>query len=400
MSIQKVIRYYGSLTRTSQALLVYVLFLFAAKISLAQDSLRSPVDTVSLHGQLSLWTNYNYNQSLPVHAGGRYIPTIYYGIRSSGNRLLDFEASANVSGTFAFHPFDTVHYDGSMKPYRLWMRYSSNQFELRLGLQKINFGSASLLRPLMWFDQMDPRDPLHLTDGVWALLARYYFLNNANIWLWGLYGNHDPRAWEMIPTNKKIPEFGGRIQIPVPHGEVAFSYHHRNADNREMIIFTNYFEKIPEDRFGFDAKWDLETGLWIEGSWTRKGISLGTLTNQEIFNAGIDYTFGFGNGLYAAYEHLLLSYDQKAFEFANTTSFSLFTLSYPTGPFDKLNAILYYDWTNKNIYNFVSWQKQFDNLILYIMGFWNPEGYQLPSQTDTQNLFSGKGVQLMLVFNH
>ena len=69
------------------------------------------------------------------------------------------------------------------------MRYSSDQFELRLGLQKINFGSASMLRPLMWFDQMDPRDPLHLTDGVWGLLARYYFLNNANIWLWGLYGN-------------------------------------------------------------------------------------------------------------------------------------------------------------------------------------------------------------------
>jgi len=56
----------------------------------------------------------------------------------------------------------------------MWIRLSTKQFELRAGLQKINFGSATLLRPLMWFDKIDPRDPLQLTDGVYALLARYY----------------------------------------------------------------------------------------------------------------------------------------------------------------------------------------------------------------------------------
>jgi len=54
-------------------------------------------------------------------------------------------------------------------------------------LQKINFGSATLFRLLMWFDRIDPRDPLKLTDGVYGLLLRYYFHNNTNIWLWGLY---------------------------------------------------------------------------------------------------------------------------------------------------------------------------------------------------------------------
>jgi hypothetical protein len=379
---------------------VLILLLVTGNICLSQDSLRSSGDTLSINGQLSLWANYNNNSSLPVTIGGRYIPAINYGIRTGGNKLIDFEASANLYGTVAFLPFDKATADGSLKPYRLWTRYSSDQFELRLGLQKINFGSASLLRPLMWFDQMDPRDPLHLTNGVWALLARYYFLNNANVWLWGLYGNYDPRAWELIPTNKKIPEFGGRIQFPVPHGEAAFSYHHRNADNRGMILFNDYFEKIPEDRFGFDARWDMVAGFWIEGSWTRKRINIGTLTNQEIFNAGIDYTFGLGNGLYAAYEHLIFSYDQRAFGLANRTSFSLIILSYPTGLFDKLSAIVYFNWTNKTIYNFITWQKQFDNLILYIMGYWNPDAYQLPSQTGSRNLFSGKGIQLMFVFNH
>jgi len=373
--------------------IVMPVFLFLGQPVAAQDSL-------VFKGQLSPWINLNFDSKLPVYAGGNYIPQLNYGHKLNKNRLFDTELSVNIYGSTGFHPFDSVRAEGKLKPYRAWIRYSSDQFELRLGLQKINFGSASILRPLMWFDQMDPRDPLHLTDGVWALLARYYFLDNVNLWLWGLYGNHDPRAWEIIPTNKRIPEFGGRLQIPVPGGEAAFSYHHRTADNRGMTIFSSYFEKIPEDRFGIDARWDFKAGFWIEASWTRKQMDLGTLTNQEILNAGIDYTFGLGSGLYVAYEHLLLSYDQKSFEFANKTSFSLLTANYPLGLSDKLTAIVYFSWTNKTIYNFVSWQRQFNNIILYLMGYWNPVYYQLPAQSGTMNLFSGKGIQLMFVFNH
>jgi hypothetical protein len=381
-------------------ILSILLFQISGSTCFTQQLSRSVADTFNISGQLSAWGNYNYKNTLPVITGGRYIPSIYYGIRPNDQKLFDLEASANLFGSLAFHPFDKASADGKIKPYRFWIRYSSNQFELRLGLQKINFGSASMLRPLMWFDQIDPRDPLQLTDGVWALLARYYFLNNANVWLWGLYGNNNQRGWELIPVNKKIPEFGGRLQVPVPGGEAAISYHHRTADNSGMPIFSKYFEKIPEDRFGFDARFDLITGVWLEGSWTRKRLDLGTLTNQEVLNAGIDYTFGLGKGLYIAYEHLLLSYDQKAFELANITSFSLLTLSYPIGLFDKASAIIYYDWTNNSIYNFISWQKQFDNIMLYFMGYWNPAVLNLPAQTVSHNYFAGKGIQLMFVFNH
>jgi hypothetical protein len=386
--------------RTYVSILSFALFHFAVTAVRAQE-LSGPVsDTLNLSGQVSAWANYNHNSQLPVSLGGRYIPSIYYGIKSPGNKLIDFEASANIFGNFAFHPFDTGYSDGTLKAYRLWMRYSADQFELRLGLQKINFGSASMLRPLMWFDRMDPRDPLHLTDGVWALLARYYFLNNANIWLWSLYGNDDPSGWEVVPSNKYIPEFGGRIQIPVPLGEAAFSYHHRTADNTGMPGFDQYWEKIPEDRFGFDAKWDLKTGFWLEGSWTRKQEDIGPLTNQEIFNAGIDYTFGIGNGLYMAYEHLLYSYDEKPFEFENMNSFSLLTATYPVNLFDKVSVIVYYNWTDNKIYNYFTWQKQFDKIMLYVMGYWNPERYNIPAQTISQNMYAGKGIQIMFVFNH
>jgi len=383
------------------SLLAASFFFSSGYACFAQDPEKSAVDTSNMGGQASFWVNLNHRSDLPVITGGRYIPSVNYGKKFRTNTMLDFEASANVFGSFAFHPFDSSSSDGAIKPYRLWARYSSEQFELRLGLQKISFGSASILRPLMWFDQIDPRDPLNLTDGVWGLLGRYYFLNNTNIWFWGLYGNSGKRGFEIVPVNKRIPEFGGRIQVPVPLGEAAFSYHYRTADNRGIIIFgEQMYEKIPEDRFGFDAKWDLITGVWLEGSWTRKRKNVGSFTNQEIVNAGIDYTFVLGSGLYAAYEHLLLSYDAKPFRFAEATSFSLLTVSYNISLFDKISAIVYYNWTNKTSYNFISWQKQLNRIVFYFMGYMNPVDYQLPAQTASKNSFSGNGIQIMLVYNH
>ena len=68
-----------------------------------------------------------------------------------------------------------------ISPYRIWVRYQIKNWEFRLGLQKIDFGSAQLLRPIQWFNQIDPRDPLGLTNGVNGLLVRRYFKNNSNL---------------------------------------------------------------------------------------------------------------------------------------------------------------------------------------------------------------------------
>jgi hypothetical protein len=359
-----------------------------------------PPDSLSFKGQLSGWLLYNGNNKLPVYTGGRYIPQLNYNLQFKKDNHIDFEASFNINGSAGFHPFDSLRTSGQFKPYRLWARYSSRQFEVRIGLQKINFGSASLLRPLMWFDQVDPRDPLKLTDGVWGVLGRYYFLNNANIWLWGLYGNKDPKGWEISGTYKYFPEVGGRIQLPIPAGEAAITYHHRIADTRNMPGISNQFSEVSENRIGFDIKLDLITGLWFEGTWTTNNRELGSFTNQEVFNAGVDYTFGIGNGLYAIFEQLLAAGDEKAFRFQNSTSFSLLSLSYPVSLSDNINGIVYYDWKNKCSYNFLNWQKQFNNITLYFMGYWNPENYKIPTQGSDQNLFAGKGIQVMLVLNH
>ncbi len=357
-------------------------------------------DSLSFKGQVSAWMLYNKDNELAFYAGGRYIPQLNYILPLKNGNKLDFEASGNINGSAGTDFSDSPAYQGSIKPYRLWARYSSDQFEIRAGLQKINFGSASILRPLMWFDQVDPRDPLKMTDGVWGILGRYYFLNNANIWLWGLYGNDKPKGWELAGSSSRQPEFGGRFQFPVPSGEAGISYHHRIADMEDLLLPGISSADATENRIGFDMKADIIAGLWIEGSWTNKKEVTGIYANQELFNAGIDYTFGIGNGLYVAYEHLIASSDENPFEFKNTKMFSLLSVTYPVALFDNLSAILYYDWNNNTIYNFISWQKQFRNFSLYLMGFANPADYRIPLQNADQNLYAGRGIQIMLVYNH
>jgi hypothetical protein len=367
-------------------------------LQLLPSSLHSQ-DSLTFDGQVSLWLNVNPSLDLPLYTGGRYLPQVNLFKPLQHDRQLDMELSANLNGSIGFHPFDTSYATGMIKPYRAWVRYTASQFELRAGLQKLNFGSATMFRPLMWFDQLDPRDPLQLTDGVWGILARYYFLNNANIWLWGLYGNTKARGWDPVKTSKGYPEAGGRIQLPVPSGEIAFTYHYRMADSGGLEPIPD-ISGIPEHRVGFDVRLDLTLGLWLEGSWIHRTEAIDLATNQEIFTAGLDYTFGLGNGLTVIGEHMIAASDETAFSFENLLSLSGLSVSYPVGMFDNLSGFFYYDWTNKAIYNTITWQKKYDRILLYLMAYWNPENYQMLIRQDAQNLYSGKGLQIMFVFNH
>lgn len=353
----------------------------------------------SVKGQASFWANYRHNQDYNFWTGARYLPALTYQIGKEDTSLFDLEVSANVfASAGSMIPFDTLLTDANISPYRAWARYSTQQLELRVGLQKINFGSATTLRPLMWFDQIDPRDPLQLTNGVWGALGRYYFLNNANIWLWALYGNERPKGFEQTNTFKQNPEFGGRFQFPVKQGELAFSYHHRTADSRNLDSLG--LMKIPENRIGIDGKWDLRVGLWFEASYIQKQRNLGPLTNQLMLNVGTDYTFGVGNGLNVVVEQLFIGFDSKPFAFEQPTTFTAMTLSYPIGLFDNVSTVLYYDWGSNSLFSFLNWQMSLNNFTLFAMGYVNPRFAQLPQQNDLVNPFSGAGVQLMVVYNH
>lgn len=371
---------------------LYIVLLFLSINLHAQNKLE-------WNGQFSAIGSYSPDNDLAVFLGARYIPELNYGIEIDSTRNFDFEASANISGSLLMHPFDSTQTNGQISPYRIWGRYTSQQFELRIGLQKIDFGSATLLRPIQWFNQIDPRDPLQLTNGVYGALGRYYFLNNANVWLWVLYGNEKTRGFDAIETNSKIPEFGGRIQHPVPSGEIALSYHHRVAKSTNLN-FIPQFEEMPENRIGIDGKWDVGVGLWFEATHSHKSKNIGVFTNQTLLNIGTDYTFGLGNGLNVIAEHLVTSFDSKAFAFENTAHITASTLSYPLGFFDNLSAILYYTWESEDFTFLLNYSHQFKSFTGYVMGYYNPTQQQGIQQNDLVNQFSGGGIRLMLVYNH
>jgi hypothetical protein len=358
--------------------------------------------TLAHRGLISLWGLGSFEKSSKPQLGLRYIPEFSLAFQLSESVLLDTEVSFNAFGTALFKEIDDIQTDGDIKPYRLWLRFSLPQFEARLGLQKINFGSATLLRPIMWFDSLDPRDPLQMTDGVYGLLLRYYFVNNTNIWLWGLYGNEDTKGREIIPIQKDSVEYGGRIQIPLFIGEFAVTYHHRRADvgKSSILPLPPGIHIAPENRFAVDGKWDMGIGIWFEGSLIHQNNEFLLMPWQRALNVGLDYTFGIGNGLYLLGEHFNLARTRKAFQSGDDTNFSAILLRYPLGLLDELTGIFYYDWENEEWYRFFSWQRTYDRWRINVIGFWNPEDFRIYPMASGNNAFMGKGFQITIIFNY
>ena len=368
-------------------------------LCIAQSALSQ---TGELHGQASGWISANHDTSPGSVGGLRYIPDILLENKISDQLDANVELSLNTFATARYAENEPPSYDEEIKPYRAWARISTEKFEVRVGLQKINFGSAMIFRPLMWFDRVDPRDPLQLTDGVYAMLARYTFLNNANIWLWGLYGNDDTKGWELAPTEKKTSEYGGRVQSPLWTGELGVTYHHRRADLSSLIpvpMDTSSFI-APEDRLGLDGKWDVGIGLWFESVVIHQESNFLQMRYQRQWTVGADYTFAVGNGLYAATEYFRSDNPREPFASSEGRGFSALSLNYPVGVVDQVSAMFYRDWNNHEWYRLMTWQRTYDNWSFYLIGFWDPKNIQLYANQTGANPFAGTGLQIMIVFNH
>lgn len=350
-------------------------------------------------GQASMISSFSPQSDRPFFVGFRYIPEFTLTAPLSENRAFDFEAAVNLDASVFPGKNVGEHMYGNISPYRLWARYTAKKVEVRVGLQKIDFGSATLLRPMQWFNQIDPRDPLQLTNGVYGALGRYYFSNNANLWLWTLYGNSRQRGFDIIETNPNAPEMGGRFQYPVPKGELALSYHYRSASTENLPFLTMY-SHIPENRIGLDGKWDLGVGLWFEASTTHKSRDVSVFTNQTFLNLGVDYTFGLGNGLNIMLENLVLGYSEEVLGFEQKNIFSALTASYPLSFYDNVSAFVYYNWTGRSTTVFLNYHHQFGDFSTYVMAYYNPEFQGGIQQNELVNNFSGPGIRIMAVYNH
>ena len=114
--------------------------------------------TSELKGQLSAFSSETRNQDTWQNTSGlRYIPQLTLTRPLSESSFLGAEISLN-----SLLRYDSLESEGdlSVDLYRLKLRLATAQTETRIGLQKINFGPAYLLRPLKWFDRLDPADRL------------------------------------------------------------------------------------------------------------------------------------------------------------------------------------------------------------------------------------------------
>lgn len=342
---------------------------------------------LEIKGQISGWgTLRRAEDKWHNDAGLRYIPQLSFSYPVGETDLLNAEVLLN---SFYSTDFTSRSYDARL--YRAILRYTGPQSEVQAGLQKINFGPAQLLRALMWFDRVDPRDPLKLTEGVYGLRYKYSFMDNSILWLWGLYGNKNPKGFEQFPAEKNIPEFGARVQLPVPLGEAAATVHTRKAD---AGLFT-----YRENRYALDGRWDVGVGLWFESVLQNSLSNLLGYRWLKIITLGGDYTFPVGNGIYFMAEHMYSAASDKAFTGNNGRSVSALMLTYPIGVLDNIAVQEYYSYTDKNFIQYYQWQRTYDNFIINLALFRYPE--------TGANLFlsgnapaAGYGLQLMLIFNH
>jgi len=365
-------------------------FLLWAGLLATEKSVAVEIDQ---SGQMSWWLNTARSQSVWTgETGMRYIPQISLRHALKDETFVDGDFSLNTYVNIANQTTDSGH---DLRFYRAQLRYATAQSETRIGLQKIDFGPARLLRPLRWFDQINPNDPLQMTEGVYALMYKYHTQKNTGVWLWGLFGNDDPKGHEILTTAAEEPEIGGRIQYPLFNGEMAVTAHTRIIDGNRLTS-----ADFAEKRIALDGQWDLGIGLWFESVFQHQSGPLNALNWTKLISVGGDYTFDIGNGLYVLSEHMLSVLSEDALAWEEEAHVSALSVNYPLGITDQLTASTYYDWENREWYNFLTWQRQYDSWGFYCIGFWNPDSNPMNQNQNEQNFFAGAGVQLLVVFNH
>lgn len=356
-------------------------------------------------------------------SGGRFIPVIEGDFLPDTSRFIaDFELSAD-----SYARWDTVdQFTPGIKPYRAWIRWAGNQFELRAGLQKITFGKAQLLRTLAWFDNLDPRDPLGLTTGVFAERFRYYFpRSNANIWLWAVQEDLSSTSFYLPIEHEGLTlanQLGGRIELPLGDGEMGLSFNYKNVSADTVTVaglagpgidLTLTNPLVKRFQYGVDGKWDREIGFWFEGAYVTERTDFDLMGGNAYMNTelamltlGTDYTIGLGNGLLVMAEYMGTAIRVEvdlgggATHELNFLNFGGLMLSYPLGIFDSVGLMSFMDLDNLNVYAYMFWQRQWDNFTLRLSGALTDfdTGLEMfPGQAGSLSI--GNMIQLMAIYD-
>jgi hypothetical protein len=348
---------------------IKIIFLLLFGISFASVAFELPFDN-----DVSAWTTAKSKTFYSVVFD--YKPDVDITLFSNEKFSFDSKLAGKYRYNYSKNG-DVISSYSDLDWYRYWLRFSTDQFQARAGLQKIDFGPAQILRSLKWFDTIDPLDEQKESSGVNALLLKYYFLNNANIWAWGILSDDTTELQQLSASEEDKIEIGGRVQYPFEYAETALSFHARQL-----------LDGASEKRIGFDSRWDFGVGLWMEGVISR--FENYNHKWEKILTLGADITIPVGNGIYVLSEHRTCSKaKEELFENEDECRTSALLLSYPLGIISAAKTVASYDWKNEMWMRFFSYSLNFDYVKISLNYYWN-------SEFSEHSLMSGRSVQLLL----
>lgn len=344
---------------------------------------------LDFEGQLSGWTVESKVENRWKNSSGiRYIPGLKLSRDTGSGNAFDSELYIN---SFAASGPGTTGDNSDIDLYRANFRYTTTRSETSIGLQKINFGPAFVLRSLKWFDRLDPSDPLKLTEGVYGIRFRYDAPDNSGCLAWVLYGNDETKGYEILPSTSENIEAGGRIQRPLLSGDMAFTVHTRKVDGKSF-----HLPDFRETRYAVDGRWDMKVGLWFETVLQEQDSRINQYRWTKMITLGVDYTFDLGAGLYFLTEHMTTGGSEKivGFEGENLHT-SAVQMSMPIGILDSISAIGYYSWENNRYSQYINWTRTYDNFQINAGFYYFPE-----AASYNYGMAGSRGIRIMLIFNH
>lgn len=374
-----------------------------ASLFVGADPVKAGPETAFL-GEITAWSAFESEPSDIREFGVRYLPELNLSMSLSDTWSLDSMIMGNFVVSVQQVGADDAEFDHSEKAYRFWGRAYTDQVGIRLGLQEISFGPGKILRSLQWFDQKDSRDPTGFTDGVNALLFRYYFENNANIWAWTMGGNNDPMGISLLSTMDNKLESGGRIQVPSGSGELGLSLHSRQA---ELYSYPgspdNLSESLWENRAGLDLSWDLGVGLYLEATYLQLEQNTIIPESQLFVTTGCDYTFDIGEGLGTVVEVMGVDLtDDDGVSDTDTIWLMAASGQLTLNLLDQLQVLLFHNFESDGTTVQASWQRATDDWVLNLIVYTSQINNK--NAASDQFLYTGtsgqEGIRLLFQLNH
>ena len=361
---------------------LYVLCIINSNIFAQSSSLKGQLWGSVLHGKNPPLGRSNYEETWG------YIPTLSFEKNLINNSKIDLEWAYKLGKIYAGdYPIGKLD-----APYRLWFRYSSDRLEARLGLQKISFGPAMILRSLSWFDTIDIKDPTGQTDAVEAFRLRIFPSNSIGLWFWSINNEQDTLS------------FGARTELSLNAGELGLTYHIDQSTLPQSIGQSPVYLANAHQRIAFDYRYDGYIGFWLEAAGILSNSKSDTQPNRyTLFTLGSDYTIPIGPGLLVMVENMNTREFSTVTDSINAHNYTAFMASIPVNMLIQLMFITQVDWENNHIYNFLQCGITYDHYSLNLILSSSPKRseYDIAEEYLPKTVSGfGRGVQLMLVYNH